>query len=183
MSESTFNQFTDSDTHSATVQVLAKPHAAVTARPTALSSFNTQPFTINTLLERKTYQIYSNDCLRSSQQKFQMPAIVELDAENPPPHIHTKTIHLTKCMVPFQFKLRISDEFGRRINSIDSPGSDLFDEFEKEDDKNQSSKDAFRSMNNWNVEEKEIPNVNQSNTECCRKCGHGIKRQFSTCFE
>lgn len=91
-----------------------------------------------------------------------------------------------------KIKVRVSDEWGRRINSIESPASDLFDdmlddvgrEMDMAVDRSDSSmqqchrRDAFA-----------VADVGDAGTQCCdkiercKKCGHrALKWQFSTSF-
>lgn len=149
-------------------------------RPTALPSYNNPPFTITTSNNRKqnifndninqrkqSQLIASIECSRLSQSTSRMPSIVECEIDNIHPQcsLETTTCIREQRVVPVQFKVRISDEYGRRINSIESPGSDLFDAFEQEDDDTVKASNAFRCRNL----------DSEYTTQICRKCGHGKK--------
>lgn len=82
------------------------------------------------------------------------------------------------------FKVRISDEWGRRINSIESPGSDFFEDY-----------DAM-GVAGWggadNLEEAfglGSSGSGRAEKQCCAKCSHScdsngaLKLQFSSSFE
>lgn len=81
-----------------------------------------------------------------------------------------------------KIKLRICDEWGRRINSIESPGSDLFDEILAEAGlamtPTDTVPDAFDVIVQNGTEKGRFDHI-----EKCQRCGHRIlKLQFSTSF-
>lgn len=79
---------------------------------------------------------------------------------------------LTTRSVP-NFKVRISDEWGRRINSIQSPNSDFFD-----DDYNAV---AFSSLQNYEKTEAFGLSVAEAGVpKCCSKCSHSCNNNSST---
>lgn len=82
-----------------------------------------------------------------------------------------------------KIKVRICDEWGRRINSIESPGSDLFDEILAEAGLTMSPtetiSDAFDVIVQNGTESERLDH----NIEKCKRCGHRVlKLQFSTSF-
>lgn len=81
-----------------------------------------------------------------------------------------------------KIKLRICDEWGRRINSIESPGSDLFDDILCEAGLGMTSTetiaDAFDVIVQNGTETERLDHI-----EKCQQCGHRVlKLQFSTSF-
>lgn len=92
------------------------------------------------------------------------------------------------------FKVRISDEWGRRINSIDSPGSDFFDDTATDEQivEEGGEEDAFglgRLEHSANGSDDDDDNEHWQ--KCCSKCNHRcqtggsepLKLQFSSSFE
>lgn len=79
-----------------------------------------------------------------------------------------------------KIKVRICDEWGRRINSIESPGSDLFDEILAEAGLSMTptEPDAFDVIVENGTKTDRLDNI-----EKCQRCGHRVlKLQFSTSF-
>lgn len=87
------------------------------------------------------------------------------------------------------FKVRISDEWGRRINSIESPGSDFFEDYDAMGVAEWSAnrlEEAFGMMETAGDEDE---GDDAQEKKCCAKCNHNclgngnLKLQFSSSFE